>query len=295
MVSASSGMTRASRSRMPASFSPVARKARFASWVRPDRISLPMIRTQAVTTSAAGSASLIGSSESLLRFACAVPSYGKAARPHNKGLGMRLVRIAGSNSPPYLRSGSGHTRRCRLLTMRLSPGACGHAPLRQNEEHSLMQQDLMPGLGLMRGVPRSGQIKIHGPDAFEGMRQAGQLAAATLDFVTPHVRPGITTGELDRLCHGFIIDHDAIPATLNYRGYPKSLCTSINHVVCHGIPGDRKLEDGDILNIDVTVILDGWHGDSSRMYCAGVPSTRARNLIDITFQSFLRGIELVRR
>jgi len=124
-----------------------------------------------------------------------------------------------------------------------------------------MQQDLMPGLGLTRGMPRSGQIKIHGADAFEGMRRAGTLAAATLDFITPHVRPGISTGELDRLCHEFIVGHDAIPAPLNYRGFPKSICTSINHVVCHGIPGDRRLMDGDIVNIDVTVILDGWHGD----------------------------------
>src|SRR4051795_1719472 len=135
-----------------------------------------------------------------------------------------------------------------------------------------MQQDLIPGPGLARGGPRSEyQIKIHGPAAFEGMRQAGQLAAATLDFITPHVRAGITTGDLDRLCHEFIVGHDAIPAPLNYRGFPKSICTSINHVVCHGIPGDHqprglpkvRLEEGDILNIDVTVIVDGWHGDTS--------------------------------
>src|SRR5438045_9666064 len=114
-----------------------------------------------------------------------------------------------------------------------------------------MQQDLMPGLGLGRGAPRSEQIKIHGADAFDGMRPAGMLAAATLDFIMPHVRAGITTGELDRLCHEFIVGHEAIPAPLNYRGFPKSICTSINHVVCHGIPGDRRLMDGDILNIDV--------------------------------------------
>ena len=114
----------------------------------------------------------------------------------------------------------------------------------------------MPGTdpGLGRGVGRGDRIKIHGPDAFEGMRRAGALAAATLDFITPHVRPGITTGELDLLCHNFIVEHDAVPAPLNYRGFPKSICTSVNHVVCHGIPGrptkaDRK---GDILNIDVT-------------------------------------------
>jgi len=147
-----------------------------------------------------------------------------------------------------------------------------------------MQQDLMPGLGLARGGMRGEhQIKIHGPAAFEGMRQAGQLAAVTLDFITPHVRAGITTGELDRLCHEFIVGHDAIPAPLNYRGFPKSICTSINHVVCHGIPGDRRLMDGDIVNIDVTVILDGWHGDTSRMYFVGERiSVKARKLVDIT-------------
>src|SRR5919198_685125 len=127
-----------------------------------------------------------------------------------------------------------------------------------------MQQDVM--MGLAPSEARDGRIKIHGQEAFEGMRRAGILAAETLDFITPYVRPGITTGELDRLCHGFIVDHDAIPAPLNYRGFPKSICTSINHVVCHGIPGDRRLMEGDILNIDVTVILDGWHGDTIQRY-----------------------------
>src|SRR5712675_2168141 len=154
-----------------------------------------------------------------------------------------------------------------------------------------MQQDLMPGLGLGRGAPRSEQIKIHGTDAFDGMRQAGRLAAATLDFIIPHVRPGITTGELDRLCHEFIVGHEAIPAPLNYRGFPKSICTSINHVVCHGIPGDRRLMDGDILNIDVTVILDGWHGDTSRMFFVGerIP-LKARKLVEVTYEAMMRGI-----
>jgi len=154
----------------------------------------------------------------------------------------------------------------------------------------------MPGLGLTRGGMRGEhQIKIHGPAAFEGMRQAGQLAAATLDFITPHVRAGITTGELDRLCHEFIVGHDAIPAPLNYRGFPKSICTSINHVVCHGIPGDRRLMDGDIVNIDVTVILDGWHGDTSRMYFVGERiAVKARKLVDITYEAMMRGIAVVR-
>ncbi len=126
------------------------------------------------------------------------------------------------------------------------------------------------------------------------MRAAGNLAARTLDMITSHIVPGITTGELDRLCHDFITGHDATPAPLNYRGFPKSICTSLNHVVCHGIPGERRLENGDVLNIDVTVILDGWYGDTSRMYVAGIASTKARNLIDVTHESLLRGIAAVR-
>src|SRR5256714_9391177 len=158
-----------------------------------------------------------------------------------------------------------------------------------------MQQDLLPGPGLARGGPRSEyQIKIHGPAAFEAMRKPGQLAAARLDFITSHVRAGITTGELDRLCHEFIVGHDAIPAPLNYRGFPKSICTSINHVVCHGIPGDRRLVEGDILNIDVTVILDGWHGDTSRMFPVGKVGVKAQKLIDVTYEAMMRGIAAVR-
>ena len=137
-------------------------------------------------------------------------------------------------------------------------------------------------------------IKLHGPDAFEGMRRAGRLAAETLDFITPHVRAGVTTGELDRLCHEFIIEHSAIPAPLGYRGFPKSICTSVNHVVCHGIPGDKRLVDGDILNIDVTVILDGWHGDTSRMFCLGDVGVKARRLVDVTYEAMMRGIETVK-
>jgi methionyl aminopeptidase len=157
-----------------------------------------------------------------------------------------------------------------------------------------MQQDLMPGLGTTSGGPRSGQIKIHGADAFEGMRRAGELAAATLDFITPYVRPGVTTGELDRLCHGFIVDHDAIPAPLNYRGFPKAICTSINHVVCHGIPGPKPLREGDIINIDVTLIVDGWHGDTSRMYPVGAISRRAERLIEVTYVALQKGVAAVK-
>ncbi|HEV2303839.1 MAG TPA: M24 family metallopeptidase, partial [Stellaceae bacterium] len=146
-----------------------------------------------------------------------------------------------------------------------------------------------------RAETRDGRIKLHGPEAFAGMRKAGRLAAETLDFITPHVRPGMTTGELDRLCHEFTIAHGAISAPLNYRGFPKSICTSINHVVCHGIPGDRRLMEGDIVNIDVTVILDGWHGDTSRMYFAGgrLP-VKAKKLVDVTYEAMMRGIAVVR-
>jgi methionyl aminopeptidase len=137
-------------------------------------------------------------------------------------------------------------------------------------------------------------IKVHDDKDFEGMRRAGRLAAETLDFVTPYVRPGIRTDELDRLCDVFIRDHGAIPAPLNYRGFPKSICTSVNHVVCHGIPGDKKLQDGDIINIDVTVILDGWHGDTSRMYSVGKPGVKAERLIEVTFEAMWKGIEVVK-
>jgi methionyl aminopeptidase len=161
---------------------------------------------------------------------------------------------------------------------------------------NVMQQDVMMGLGEARaGVPRSGSIKIHGEAAFEGMRKAGTLAAATLDFITSHVVPGVTTGELDRLCHEYIVGNEAIPAPLGYRGFPKSICTSINHVVCHGIPGERRLMEGDTLNIDVTVIVDGWHGDTSRMYFVGdrVP-LKAKKLVDVTYEAMMRGIAVVK-
>ena len=137
-------------------------------------------------------------------------------------------------------------------------------------------------------------IKIYGPNGFDGMRKAGLLAAQCLDFITPYVQPKISTGELDKLCHDFIIDHGAMPAPLGYRGFPKSICTSINHVVCHGIPGEKRLQKGDAINIDVTVIVDGWHGDSSRMFTAGKPSVKAQRLIDVTFESMWRGIRVIK-
>ena len=139
------------------------------------------------------------------------------------------------------------------------------------------------------------RITIHGTEDFDGMRRAGQLAAETLDYITPSVQPGVTTEELDRLCYNFILEHDAVPAPLNYRGFPKSICTSVNHVVCHGIPSDdKRLTTGDILNIDVTVILDGWHGDTSRMFYVGEPSVRARRLVEVTYEAMMRGIETVK-
>ena len=141
---------------------------------------------------------------------------------------------------------------------------------------------------------KSGQIRLHGPDAFEGMRKAGQLAAEALDLMTEAARPGVTTNALDKLAYDFGLDRGAYPAPLDYRGYRKSICTSINHVVCHGIPDDKALREGDIVNIDVTYIVDGWHGDSSRMYCIGEVPRRAQRLIEVTYEALMLGIAEVR-
>ena len=126
------------------------------------------------------------------------------------------------------------------------------------------------------------------------MRKAGQLAAAALDMLAEHVTPGVSTEALDDLVFDFAMDHGALPATLHYRGYPKSCCTSINHVVCHGIPGPKPLRNGDIINIDVTLILDGWHGDTSRMYPVGSISRKAERLIDVTLECLKRGVAAVK-
>ena len=127
------------------------------------------------------------------------------------------------------------------------------------------------------------------------MRVAGALASSVLTMIEPHVKAGATTDELDRICHEYIIDKlDAIPAPLNYRGFPKSICTSINHVVCHGIPGNKRLKSGDIINIDITVIKEDYHGDTSKMFCVGQPSVRARRLVDTTYECLLLGIDMVR-
>ena len=141
---------------------------------------------------------------------------------------------------------------------------------------------------------KTGQIKLHGKDAFEGMRKAGRLVAECLDMLTGHVVPGVSTDHLDQLVLDFAFDHGALPATLMYRGYKKSTCTSINHVVCHGIPGDKPLKEGDVLNIDVTLILNGWHGDSSRMYAVGDIPRRAERLIEVTYDAMMRGIAVIR-
>ncbi len=140
----------------------------------------------------------------------------------------------------------------------------------------------------------SSEIRLYGHEGFEGMRRAGQLAATALDMLTEHVQPGVTTEELDERIMAFAAEHDAIPATLNYRGYTKAICTSVNHVVCHGIPGPKALREGDIVNIDVTLIVDGWHGDTSRMYGVGRISRKAERLIDVTYESLMRGIAAVR-
>lgn len=132
-------------------------------------------------------------------------------------------------------------------------------------------------------------------EEIEKMRVAGRLAAEVLEMIGPKVQNGITTGELDQICHDYIVNEQkAIPAPLNYRGFPKSICTSVNHVVCHGIPGDKKLKNGDIINIDITVIKDGYHGDTSKMFFVGEPPIRAKRLVDLTYDCMKKGIQLVR-
>jgi methionyl aminopeptidase len=138
---------------------------------------------------------------------------------------------------------------------------------------------------------RTGAIKLHGRDAFAGMHKAGRLAAETLDMLVPHMVPGVTTREIDRLIYEFVLANGGVPATLGYRGYTHSSCISINHVVCHGIPDDRQLKSGEIVNVDVTPIVDGWHGDSSRMYLIGDVPLKARRLVDVTYDCLMLGIE----
>jgi methionyl aminopeptidase len=138
-------------------------------------------------------------------------------------------------------------------------------------------------------------ITIKSPEEQLKMREAGRLAAEVLDMIGPHVVPGVTTEELDRLCYEHIVHvQGTIPANLNYRGFPKTICSSVNHVVCHGIPNDRKLKSGDIINIDVTVIKDGFHGDTSRMYYVGKPPVAAQRLTEVCFEAMWRGIRTVK-
>ena len=138
-------------------------------------------------------------------------------------------------------------------------------------------------------------VSIKSVDEIEKMRIAGRLAAEVLEMIGPKVEAGVTTDELNQICHDYIVDEQkAIPAPLNYRGFPKSICTSVNHVVCHGIPADKKLKKGDIINIDITVIKDGYHGDTSKMFFVGEPAIRAKRLVELTYECMKRGIELVR-
>jgi methionyl aminopeptidase len=140
----------------------------------------------------------------------------------------------------------------------------------------------------------TGQIKLHGMEAFEGMRKAGRLAAECLDMLTSHVAPGVLTSTLDDLAREFVLERGGLPACLFYKGYRHTVCTSVNHVVCHGIPGAKALKDGDIVNIDVTVIVDGWHGDTSRMYSVGEVKRKAMRLMDVTYECMMRGIEAIK-
>ena len=141
----------------------------------------------------------------------------------------------------------------------------------------------------------SHQVHIKKSEEIEAMRFAGHQAASVLALLRERVRPGVTTGELDRIAHEYIVNQlGAVPAPLDYKGFPKSICTSINHVVCHGIPGDKQLKDGDIVNIDVTVIKDGWHGDTSKMFFVGEPSVKARRACDVAHEALIRGIETVK-
>jgi methionyl aminopeptidase len=138
-------------------------------------------------------------------------------------------------------------------------------------------------------------IELHGPEAFAAMRKTGRLAAELLDYITPFVVPGARTGDLDDMCDAWTREHGAISAPLGYRGYPRATCISPNHVVCHGIPGDKRLEEGDIVNIDVTVILDGWHGDTSRMFFVGDKiGVKARKLVEVTYECLMLGIGAVK-
>jgi methionyl aminopeptidase len=152
----------------------------------------------------------------------------------------------------------------------------------------------MSNVEVNRTASRDSKIPLHGPEAFAAMRRAGRLAAEALDMLVPIVQPGTTTERIDQLLLEFALDNAALPATLNYRGYRYSSCTSINHVVCHGMPNAKPLKEGDIVNIDVTLIVAGWHGDTSRMYNVGEVSRRADRLVQVTYESLMRGVAAVK-
>jgi methionyl aminopeptidase len=152
----------------------------------------------------------------------------------------------------------------------------------------------MSNLEFARAQARDTKIKLHGAEAFAGMAKAGALVAEVLDLLVEEVKPGVTTEALDQFVFEFAVAHGAVPAPLNYRGFPKSICTSLNHVVCHGIPSPRALKEGDILNIDVTLIVEGWHGDSSRMYGVGKLPRAAERLLEVTYNALMRGVAAVK-
>jgi methionyl aminopeptidase len=164
-----------------------------------------------------------------------------------------------------------------------------------SESHPELSPDLILDREAIEAARRSAfAVATHRPEDFDGMRRAGRLAAEVLDLLVPEVASGVTTARLDKLAFEYAMDHGAFPACLGYRGYRHTLCTSINHVVCHGIPADRPLKDGDILNIDVTLVVDGWHGDTSRMYYVGEVKRKAQRLVEITYESMMRGIQAVK-
>jgi methionyl aminopeptidase len=141
---------------------------------------------------------------------------------------------------------------------------------------------------------KTNAIRLYDAEAFEHMRRVSQLTAQALDLMVEHVKAGVTTNQLDQIAHEFARDHGAYPAPLFYRGFPKSICTSVNHVICHGIPDDKPLKEGDIINIDITLILNGWHGDASRMYYVGEVNRKAQRLCEVTYESLLRAIAVVK-
>ncbi len=155
-------------------------------------------------------------------------------------------------------------------------------------------QKQMSNVDVKRSPSRDGQIPLHGAEAFAAMRKAGRLAAEALDMLVPYVVPGVSSARIDGLILDFALSHGAIPATLNYRGYRYASCTSINHVVCHGMPNSKPMKEGDIVNIDVTLIVDGWHGDTSRMFAVGEVSRRADRLMQVTYESLMRGVAAVK-